>query len=169
VGVDDCSAIASTWWEPRQPIASTWREAASFSQREVRPLKQPHATTGPEVYESYDRNSRHERPIVSHEDVRYDQRRNRPEYSSRVQPDECYGNNPAERRSRRSISADHAGNCNDRRYMNYPSQREDSTNFNSRRVDQFVEMPRFDGTGDLELFLQRFRTLADYYGWSNSE
>ena len=30
-------------------------------------------------------------------------------------------------------------------------------------------MPRVDGTGDLELFLQRFRTLADYYEWSNSE
>jgi hypothetical protein len=169
VCVDDCSATASTWREPRQPIASTWREAASFSQREVRPLKQPHATTGPEVYESYDRDSRHERPIVSSEDVRYDQRRNRPEYGSRVQPDPCYRKDPAERRPRRSLSADHADNCNDRRYMNYPSQREDSTNFNSRRVDQFVEMPRFDGTGDLELFLQRFRTLVDYYGWSNSE
>jgi len=33
----------------------------------------------------------------------------------------------------------------------------------SRRVDQLVVMPRFDGTGDLELFLQRFRTLANYY------
>jgi len=39
----------------------------------------------------------------------------------------------------------------------------------SRHADQFVEMRRFDGTGDLELFLQRFRILADYYRWSNSE
>jgi hypothetical protein len=48
VAVDDCSATASTWREPRQPIASTWREAASFSQREVKPRRQPQATTGPE-------------------------------------------------------------------------------------------------------------------------
>jgi hypothetical protein len=30
-------------------------------------------------------------------------------------------------------------------------------------------MPKFDGVDDLELFLQRFGTLADYYNWSADE
>jgi len=30
-------------------------------------------------------------------------------------------------------------------------------------------MPRFDGTGDLDIFLQRFQTLADYYLWHADE
>jgi hypothetical protein len=30
-------------------------------------------------------------------------------------------------------------------------------------------MPRFDGTGDLDIFLQRFQTLADYYLWHEDE
>ena len=38
-----------------------------------------------------------------------------------------------------------------------------------RRIDQSVEMPKFDGVGDLELFLQRFDMLAEYYDWSTSE
>jgi hypothetical protein len=37
-----------------------------------------------------------------------------------------------------------------------------------RRVDRFIEMPRFDGTGDSELFLRCFR-LAKYYGWNGEE
>ena len=36
-------------------------------------------------------------------------------------------------------------------------------------VDQSVDMPRFDGYGDLELFLQRFNTLATYFRWSSEE
>ena len=39
----------------------------------------------------------------------------------------------------------------------------------SRRVDQSIEMPRFDGTGDLELFLRRFQTLAEYFDWRGEE
>lgn len=38
-----------------------------------------------------------------------------------------------------------------------------------RRIDQSVEMPRFDGIGDLELFIQRFDMLADYYQWPEDE
>ena len=38
-----------------------------------------------------------------------------------------------------------------------------------RRVDQSIEMPRFDGTGDLELFLRRFQTLAEYFDWRGEE
>lgn len=30
-------------------------------------------------------------------------------------------------------------------------------------------MPQFDETGDLELFLRRFQTLAKYYGWNGGE
>jgi hypothetical protein len=30
-------------------------------------------------------------------------------------------------------------------------------------------MPRFDGTGDLELFLRRFQTLAEYFDWRGEE
>jgi hypothetical protein len=106
---------------------------------------------------------------VTREDGQHDQRSGRPEYGSQVQPGRCYGNGPAEGRPRRSLSADHGDSSKDRRYMGYPSQRTEGTILDKRRVDQFVEMPRFDGTGDLELFLQRFRTLAEYYGWTNSE
>jgi hypothetical protein len=38
-----------------------------------------------------------------------------------------------------------------------------------KRIDNSVEMPRYDGTGDLDLFLQRFRTLAEYYQWTDDE
>jgi hypothetical protein len=45
-----------------------------------------------------------------------------------------------------------------------PSSRlSETATWDRRRLDQFVEMPKFDGVGDLELFLQRFGTLADYY------
>jgi len=30
-------------------------------------------------------------------------------------------------------------------------------------------MPRFDGTGDLELFFRRFQTLAEYFDWRGEE
>jgi hypothetical protein len=169
VYVDDRSATASAWRGPRQPNASSWREAASVGQQGERPLMQPHASTGPAVHESCDRNLQHERPIVTREDGQHDQRSGRPEYGSQVQPGRCHGNGPAEGRPRRSLSADHGDSSEDRRYMGYPSQRTEGTILDKRRVDQFVEMPRFDGTGDLELFLQRFRTLAEYYGWTNSE
>jgi hypothetical protein len=38
-----------------------------------------------------------------------------------------------------------------------------------RRYDQTVEMPKYDGTGDLELFLRKFHILADYFRWNNDE
>ena len=38
-----------------------------------------------------------------------------------------------------------------------------------RRVDQSIEMPHFDGTGNLELFLRRFETLAGYFDWRGEE
>lgn len=39
----------------------------------------------------------------------------------------------------------------------------------SRPVDSSVTVPRFDGTGDLELFLKRFMSVAQYYGWTDNE
>jgi hypothetical protein len=52
----------------------------------------------------------------------------------------------------------------------YPSSRMSGTaTWDRRRLDQFVEMPKFDGVVDMKLFLQRFRTLADYYNWSADE
>ena len=38
-----------------------------------------------------------------------------------------------------------------------------------RRIDHSVDMPQFDGLGDVELFLQRFHTLAQYYEWREEE
>jgi len=35
----------------------------------------------------------------------------------------------------------------------------------SRRVDQSIEMSRFDGTRDLKLFLRRFQTRAENFDW----
>jgi len=64
VYVEDQTANASTWREPRQPPASSWREAALFGQREARPLMQPHMSTGHVVHESCDRGAQPERFIV---------------------------------------------------------------------------------------------------------
>jgi hypothetical protein len=30
-------------------------------------------------------------------------------------------------------------------------------------------MPRFDGTGDLELFLRQFQMLTEYFNWRGEE
>jgi hypothetical protein len=38
-----------------------------------------------------------------------------------------------------------------------------------RKVDQSIEMPRFDGTGDLELFIRRLNTIAEYCNWPTDE
>jgi hypothetical protein len=149
VHADDRQAHASSWREPRQPTASIWREAASVGQRQERLFMQ--------------------RPIVVTEDEQQDRCSGRPEHASREPPDRYYGKDHAERRPRRSLSADYGDRSKDHRYVDHQNQRTGVTVLDNRRVDQFVVMPRFDGTGDLELFLQRFRTLADYYGWSNSE
>jgi hypothetical protein len=34
-----------------------------------------------------------------------------------------------------------------------------------KKIDQSISMPVFDGEGDLELFLDRFDMLADYFEW----
>jgi len=34
---------------------------------------------------------------------------------------------------------------------------------NSRPIDSSVTVPRFDGNGDLELFLKRFNSVTQYY------
>ena len=39
----------------------------------------------------------------------------------------------------------------------------------SRPIDSSVAVPRFDGSGDLELFLKRFKSVAQYYSWTESE
>jgi len=62
---------------------------------------------------------------------------------------------------RRSRSEDH---------LTWMSER--ATSLASRQVrgvDSFIEMPRFDGTSDLDIFLQRFQTLTDYYLWHADE
>ena len=38
-----------------------------------------------------------------------------------------------------------------------------------RPVDNSVIVPRFDGSGDLELFLKRFMSVAQYYRWTEEE
>jgi len=72
-------------------------------------------------------------------------------------------------RQRRSLSADFGYINKDRRHTEDLNQHTVMFIPESRRVDQFVEMPRFDGTSDLELFLKRFSTLADYYRWFSFE
>jgi len=62
---------------------------------------------------------------------------------------------------RRSRSEDHLAWTPERASL--PASRQ------GRGIDSSIEMPRFDGTGDLDIFLQRFQTLADYYLWSENE
>ena len=38
-----------------------------------------------------------------------------------------------------------------------------------RPVDSSVTVPRFDGSGDLELFLKRFMSVAQFYCWTEDE
>jgi hypothetical protein len=38
-----------------------------------------------------------------------------------------------------------------------------------KRIDHSISMPVFDGEGDLELFLNQFDMLADYYEWQEPE
>ena len=38
-----------------------------------------------------------------------------------------------------------------------------------RSVDSSVTVPRFDGSGDLELFLKRFMSVAQYYCWMEDD
>ena len=38
-----------------------------------------------------------------------------------------------------------------------------------RPVDNSITVPRFDGGGDLELFLKRFMSVAQYYCWTEDE
>ena len=66
---------------------------------------------------------------------------------------------------RRSFSAEPA-TWNEERTMRRPLEESSPVR---RRIDYTVEMPKFDGVGHLELFLQRFRTLAEYYKWPTSE
>jgi len=39
----------------------------------------------------------------------------------------------------------------------------------SRPIDSTITVPRFDGSGDLELFLKRFKSVAQYYCRTESE
>lgn len=38
-----------------------------------------------------------------------------------------------------------------------------------RTIDPSIEMPSFDGSGDVELFLQRFETLVEFFKWTERE
>ena len=68
-------------------------------------------------------------------------------------------------RHRRSLSVEDSGHTS----RHTPQRSGHTPSWDSRRVDQSVEMPKFDGTGEIELFLQRFHTLADYFHWNNDE
>ena len=39
----------------------------------------------------------------------------------------------------------------------------------SKPIDSSITVPQFDGSGDLELFLKRFQSIAAYYNWDDSE
>ena len=62
--------------------------------------------------------------------------------------------------ARRSISADRGVTPLPSNYRNSSRQ---------RPVDNSITVPRFDGTGDVELFLKRFQSVAQYYGWNDKE
>jgi len=100
------------------------------------------------------------RPERFNEDEQQDQCSGWPEYSSKVKTYQCFRNDLTEGRPRRSLSADFGDINKDRRHTEDSNQHTGMFIPNRRRVDQFVEMPWFDGTGDLQLFPQR---------WSNSE
>ena len=123
----------------RQPPASFWREAADNE-------RQPPASFRREATD-YDR----PRPASFKRDTADINRQHR-----------LHG-------QRRSLSADQC----DAELRNEPSCRSrprfGSVTSESRRVDHSIEMPRFDGAGDLQLFLQRFNTIADYYNWAAEE
>ena len=36
-------------------------------------------------------------------------------------------------------------------------------------MDSSIVLPQFDGSGDLELFLKRFQSIASFYNWSERE
>ena len=38
-----------------------------------------------------------------------------------------------------------------------------------RKIDPSIEMPSFDGSGDVELFLHRFETLVEFFNWTERE
>jgi predicted aspartyl protease len=38
-----------------------------------------------------------------------------------------------------------------------------------RQIDASIEMPHFDGNGDVELFLHRFHMLAEFFQWNDRE
>jgi hypothetical protein len=63
---------------------------------------------------------------------------------------------------RRSMSVDELGQL-DLNRRNSPRR------MKSRPVDSSVTVPRFDGSGDPELFLKRFMSVAQYYCWTESE
>ena len=68
-------------------------------------------------------------------------------------------------------------NCSRRRSVSVDmlcpsiSRREENRRLQNyaNRMDHSIEMPQFDGVGDVELFLSRFALLSNYYGWSESE
>jgi transposase InsO family protein/predicted aspartyl protease len=63
------------------------------------------------------------------------------------------------RNYRRSLSADRAN------VVTAP----DAVFARPRPVDNSIAVPRYDGTGDLELFLKRFFSVSRYYRWTQDE
>ena len=61
---------------------------------------------------------------------------------------------------RRSVSVDMLCPSISRREGNRSGQ-----NY-ANRMDHSIEMPQFDGVGNVELFLSRFALLSNYYSWS---
>ena len=49
------------------------------------------------------------------------------------------------------------------------SRKRDASEMLRKKIDHSIMMPVFDGESDLELFLDRFETLASYYEWQEPE
>ncbi|HSN23390.1 MAG TPA: retropepsin-like aspartic protease, partial [Methylomicrobium sp.] len=140
----------------RQPPASSWREAAdnntdrpppaSFRREAADYERQPPASLIREAAD-YDRLP----PASSWREATETDRQHRL------------------RRQRRSLSADQCDAELRNNQAGRSRPRFGSVTSESRRIDQSIEMPRFDGTGDLELFIQRVNTKADYYNWTAGE
>jgi hypothetical protein len=86
---------------------------------------------------------------------------------SRVEQSAIVGHGQSSGRHRRSLSANGYGAFSQpanqvltRAHVDPPVK---------RVIDHSITLPVFDGYGDLNMFLQRFESIADYYGWPSAE
>ncbi|HSN23670.1 MAG TPA: hypothetical protein VLS45_05815, partial [Methylomicrobium sp.] len=60
-------------------------------------------------------------------------------------------------------------NYHRRRSMSMDEAKKTMNGNRMRPIDSSIVVPRFDGTGDLELFLKRFLSVARFYSWTEEE